>query len=983
MTISDQNLLTAVTAVALSVTSAISACAHWEDLEQDAQIATPRKPVEAPQPSDNPMLDVYETSPVHVHVDASGRVWRTLLPQIEEQDNAAAKAEVEKQFSLGKPALRHFRPLLFEPSGRAWFAYRYGTRVFGYDGQNWVERELDWTESAIDVPNNTLSDSSTSRLTGNCPSRGQYYTATSNRSTPHAAWLIGGKGIHRFAAGKWSSLRIVPENKIVMGRTGAGAIKLSVSSEDDSAVAYQWGNPYVYWYRNGSWERHQIGPDPPLSENQRSGHTQYGKMICLGTDRLIYYTRYRRPSVNYVDQLGVFKPDGRVKRVVEAIAKIKLLEEGRDAEAESVLIDSGALYQPFILELLSSDNQSGETQKSVRKEAYERITAAWENQDRSRDQFGPYSTGKIGGICNNDAGDVLISGQFGETRDPDFCGLLFRQRNGSWHQTPFPQSARIFAFGAFSGRRRNTVWVQPYSTGFPLEQVDLIEGRVINRHPVPGVGLRGIDRHGALYGFYINNIGFGPWASLRPTMLALRYRPDGRDNRQPLYGTSKKTTRRQPAILADGTIVATDDGGGVIRHDGRRWQTVMPVNRGQPHALLPARKANLVIADGIGPENMPAPNALGGQIRAARGHKYLTAIRDGFELSSGQASEMLPFLQSLIAEEFGPKPGVNQFSHRRRADPSLCADRAGNIWRLDSKQQVSIVIKGKWQDLTPRLVTFGMKQKWAGGAAFLSPVGSGKKVLISNLMSPRPGGISLFAEVIDGDVSLSKAPQVVGRRDFSFGSPNLSVRDSQGAMWAPGYRLTGNGGAYDDPGRVEAQLAWRIGDQGIDQTIENGGWAIHYDGPESTPAGIGDPGKVWLTDIRNGERHVSREFRIWQHGKIVQRLYVPAVPHSPFVISDRRGSVFVQTFFGLRHVYQSIDGRYHLGKVYKFPDIHGPWDGIGYSSKGDLLIHEFRYDNDGRNTPALVSHLWRIPWTNPVPQCDYEAPVEATRFAAQ
>lgn len=250
--------------------------------------------------------------PLHSGIDLvcvgpDGRVWYQCSPRLRSDPEVdEIKTHIESEFRRDSPQIHDVQLVLFEPGGRVWFYSRRKKVLLGYDGLEWITREL---EEDILVYTNCR-----------CLTRGALIQADGHRFAGGVAWFIAQRGVYHFDGETWSYQRFGQGEPEFIKR-----VKLSVSSDGRLAVAHVTRTRSFWLFRDGQWSEHQI-----LSDTE----TPYVTYLVAEDPQTIWYA---------------FHPGKMQRLTIDAKGKLSAAEESaaNDSTAFGSYVVAGvqALYQ--------------------------------------------------------------------------------------------------------------------------------------------------------------------------------------------------------------------------------------------------------------------------------------------------------------------------------------------------------------------------------------------------------------------------------------------------------------------------------------------------------------------------------------------------------------------------------------------------------------------------------------------------------------
>ncbi|HET6441528.1 MAG TPA: hypothetical protein VFH53_04050, partial [Phycisphaerae bacterium] len=365
------------------------------------------------------------------------------------------------------------------------------------------------------------------------------------------------------------------------------------------------------------------------------------------------------------------------------------------------------------------------------------------------------------------------------------------------------------------------------------------------------------------------------------------FKPGAPEDRQFLSGQTFSLGReRDNAVVArDGAVWAGLEDQGFSRFDGKVWQ---------PVKALAGKKSVLWVDFGRNGEVL---------LKTDTGYELLDAKGDSVGADEDLAALVVRCRARITAV----------FAHRHGVElTGIGVDKGGNIWLVE-RRRLRVLVGERWLEANQALCDAGMRSE---EVEYLTLLGDGSRVYVTDLGMVHDGGRSFFGEVQEGRLVFVPAPHTSERV--------LSVVDHEGAFWLPG-SVTISMGTSD---KTTAQLAQRLTEKGTVQEIKNAGWAYLCD----------KAGNVWLGHIGGGPRN---QFNIWRNGKIEATVSIPASGNyfnGP--ISDRLGSVYVWTESGLYHLMadSAAPAKYAVKTVWHPCGIEGKITGFAYSDLGYFVF---------------------------------------------
>jgi len=408
-------------------------------------------------------------------------------------------------------------------------------------------------------------------------------------------------------------------------------------------------------------------------------------------------------------------------------------------------------------------------------------------------------------------------------------------------------SLPINVAGPILDSKAKALWISTTTFPGPVRRLDLTSGQADAGDP---------DRHfGVVQAFNDKGhvfIGAQPHFLANSSAPIGLLRPEIADTRLSLKPRMEPLGWSEFIVGDDGVVWAMRKEQGLCQFDGREWKQV---HTPKQHVT-------------------PRLGGTGGVLIALTNRKFGLWHPGGFE-EADTLNELIKSNRALIAKAFPPSYTPIQ----RQLRFCISTDTGGNIWVIENGK-FSVLANGNWLDVEAALQRAGLTQ---GRIRYLTAVGDGSKIYISDLGLAHLQGRSFLAHLVDGNIEFTKAPHATAHA-----SSALCLRADDGALWI---------GCQDaEPrGNVTQILSYRpaiITHEGEENDGPSEGW----------PALIDRSGNVWLVE----KKHTPTDgLMIWRDGRIVQRLKMPGKVSADNLFSDRPGSVFVWTSQGLHHLVAS------------------------------------------------------------------------------
>ena len=215
-----------------------------------------------------------------VFVAPDGRIWyRDESPTERYPTVVDLKRMIAREFGQPTSRIDAIEPVLFEPSGRAWFSLRREDHpmLVCYDGNTWIDY-------AIADKMNSIS--------GEYSTNGRLNEGRANRFAGGAAWFITGGGVLCFDGQHWSYQKMQDKTEFAPGSSNwwyHDKVWLAVSPDGKAAIACNSVNKF-WIYREGQWIQRVIKERPEVDARRRVNE-EPSALVLSGTETGWYQTR--------------------------------------------------------------------------------------------------------------------------------------------------------------------------------------------------------------------------------------------------------------------------------------------------------------------------------------------------------------------------------------------------------------------------------------------------------------------------------------------------------------------------------------------------------------------------------------------------------------------------------------------------------------------------------------------------------------------
>jgi hypothetical protein len=803
-----------------------------------------------------------------VYQGPDDRLWYQLNGDSLGRSESQIRQSLAAEYRQPSPRISGAALALLEPSGRAWFYVNQAREVWGYDGQKWIERRA----------------SSGNYFFARCPTAGELPDNLANRSAGGKAWLRDLQGVHVFDGQSWSYSAICPRIPSIIGQ-----LRYAVSPSGKYAVAlppkqiqiptgYQ--NVALWSFADGKWQQ----VDSPWTNRP----TTVGS-FCVTDKGVLWYVAAGMLHSVSIDRSP---PERADQQLAELIRRLDADEFDKRQQAHDALAGREDDIRP---QLKAAQGGTQSAEMKWRLEALLKLHEAKRTNPALR--LLPGATKTIGqcrvqsvkSIFQDDAGRLYI---FAERITPanqaPLSGLaivdgeektaVYPLENQNEGLTSFPFSVR----GPILTPRRDALWLSSSTFPGPVRRIHLASNQVDDGAPDLHFGeIHAVEDRRRVF------IGSEPhfMATARSSVALLR--PDRPDLRPSLTARTEPIGWPAFVVADDGAVWAMRKDEGLSRFDGDEWKAVYKAGEHVSPTL--AGQGNVVLAQHRG--------------------GYALFRNDRF-VASGPLRELIKNHRDIFAAAFPPDFTPQQ----RQLRICIATDRGGHVWLVE-RQRLAVLVDGRWLEVEDSLKAAGSRD---GSVQFVSTVGDGSKVYLSDFGLAHLKGKSFLAEIEGGKLVVSAAPHATSSAYLGLG-----LRDRSGTLWLPSQKMEPRGGATT---QVTGHQTLRLGDGGLLGEPIDGMWPLLID----------RAGNVWLSELKSGRP--SNRFSLWRDGQVVQQLDVPGILRAHGLFADRAGSVYVWTTLGLQHlVSEKADaaGAFRLASTYALhlpapagEPVHSPLAGL-------------------------------------------------------
>lgn len=779
-----------------------------------------------------------------VYRGPDGRIWYQLSGDSLGRSDSQLKGLLEAEYRQTTPQIAGASLALLESNGRAWFYNNDATVLWGYDGEHWIEHRA--------FPG--------ARFLGRCPTAGELEDNLVNRAAGGKAFFRDLQGVHVFDGKNWSyrgiATRVPTQNgqiRYAVSPSGNYAVALPPKIENQRPnIAFL--NLELWTLKEGQWQE----AESPWADKPGS----IGPFIITDSG-VLWYIWYQ----------GAYNVGGRLRWLSlappadaspsERVARLIAMLDDNAFEIRQQATDELVILEQDVGPQLEAARKVAKASAEVRTriDGILRLRKArLASDDATIDAFGSTigqcRVQRPKSVFQDAAGGRYVFAEaVSQGESEPRMGLAVVTADRKSRVYPLDNldagvlSLPINVPGPVLDSATKSLWISTPTFPGPVRRLDLVSGTADAGDP---------DRHfGVVQAFNDNGhlfIGGQPHflASSRASIGLLR--PEVADTRLSLTPRMEPLGWSEFIVGDDGVVWAMRKEQGLCQFDGREWK------------LVHTPKQNVT----------PRLGGTGGVLIALTNRKFGLWHPGGFE-EADTLNELIKANRALIAKAFPPSYTPIQ----RQLRFCISTDTSGNIWVIENGK-FSVLANDSWLDVAGALQRVGLTQ---GRIRYLSAVGDGSKIYISDLGLAHLQGRSFLARLVDGNIEFTPAPHATAS-----GGSTLCLRTDDGALWIPCQDAEARG-------NITQVLSYRPA------IVTHEG--EKNDGPrEGWPALIDRSGNVWLVE----KKHTPTDgLMIWRDGRIVQRLKMPGKVIADNLFSDRPGSVFVWTSQGLHHLVVSED----------------------------------------------------------------------------
>jgi hypothetical protein len=778
------------------------------------------------------------------------------------------RAALETEYRQASPQIAGAAIALLEPQGRAWFYVNEGQELWGYDGKAWIERKA----------------SLGSIFRGRCPTRGELPENYANRSAGGKAWFRDSQGIHVFDGQSWNYSYLCPRLD-----SQDGQLRFAVSPNGRFAVALPpkitqrptgFQNVELWTLADGKW---QYAETPWIDSPGTAGP------FCVTDKGVLWYVW----TGGVLRRLALTRlPGDSVQEQVTALVG-RLDDDQFDTrqQATDALIELEEYIEP---QLQAARAAARSSEARTRLDAVLRLR---QEHRETPDKIAPDSPGTRVGQCrvrnvkslfqDNDGRLFVFAEAITRGSQPPVTGVAIVEPGGQTKILPlenhnagvsyFPIAAR----GPIQTPAGDALWLSTSTFAGPVRRIDLTRKQVDERAADMRFGeVQAVADRGRVF------IGVEPNAlGLSKATVGL-FREQAAESRQVLVPRIEKIAWPEFEIASDGALWALRQGDGVARFDGERWQPLYK------------------------PEERLYPT-LAGQtnVMLCRYQEGYALFKDDQYVAHGPLRQLIADHRDTIAAAF--PPAHTSWQHQARL--CISTDSGGNIWLVE-RYRLAVLVDRAWLEADEPLKAAGA----AGGGRFVSTIGGGSKVYLSDMALAHQNGKSFFGQIVDGKIVLQEAPHGYASAYLSYG-----VRDPAGALWFPCATGESRGNNLT---QITGYSAARLGDEGVLSEVKG-----------AFPVLVDAAGNVWLVEMQHAG--FGKRLSIWREDKVAQELELPARPMPHGMFSDRPGSMYLRTTLGLHHLVADNEGRgnFAVKETYEL-QLPARWTGAVYSPRLGYII---------------------------------------------
>jgi hypothetical protein len=818
-----------------------------------------------------------------VCVGPDGRTWFSLDAALLDAGRAAAesvadfKNRLAREFAEKSPQVYGGDLALFEPGGRVWFFLPRQSLLLGYDGKTWIDHPLP-----------DVND----RVIGYCLTRGGCTAGRANRFARDTAWFICARGILRFDGKDWSH-QALSDNP----PPNSASVALAVSPDGKTVAACQTSTAVgvaTYWlHRNGQWTSCQATANDPRNPG---GNRRLASLALSDAETL--WLAYSNGQLECVS-LGAEEPPVDDPAVAELIGRLADDDFAVRQRATRELLARGSSIKPQLEKALEGQLDA---ERDFRLKL---ILQSFLPKPATPGRIPPSDFGGVQvtyarQLFQAPAGKVGVIAQ--NLRDADLrlgSGIAILEGDGR-AKVIFPKNVSFTGFNYLNenlpvfldeGRR---AWWPRNLAGEAVQLLDAESGEVLDSAPAPMFGgVQAVSAEGRIFLARTN-------AGSSGERIAV-YTPGAPEKRSLLKMNKLSTRYPQFALADDGAAWAIERevnptvrvggywGGKLVRFDGKAWRTLDFQPAQMVRSLTPGKGGVLLVQTSM-------------ESILYRGEKVV---------ASGDPVDLIEKHRELFRKSFGPDLPAFAHDPNSRQVGQVLADKGGNIWRLEEGGGLMVYANDRWQAAQDALVAAGSPD---GRAAFIVPLGDGRKIYVAERGGRLGGSGAYFGEVRDGKPRFSEAPKIEIRDNDA-----LKVRDAAGALWGISLLEASKGNSQE--------FIVRLDGEGVREKLEAAG----------TPRLVDAAGNLW---VEKNDAPAGCAYRLWRNGRWGREIAIPNVARNCRLVSDRPGSVFAWTNLGLQQLVADPPDYddYRPGPLYAIDDVAGEVGALACGKPGSVAI---------------------------------------------
>ncbi len=825
----------------------------------------------------------------HVVVGPDGRTWYQLESDPKDRPREEIRKSLEAEYRQANPQITGAALALLEPSGRAWFSANKGLELWGFDGKTWIERR---TEKGA-------------KFSGFCPTRGQLLDNLSNRFVGGRAWFRDEQGIHVFDGKAWHYRAIGPPNTAIPPKSaitpkpGAPAgntpfpnrdvtlntnvtelLRFAVSPNGKFAVALA---PKYAWQLGGLknpdvwfWK----DTNSVWQKRQFSWNDQQGAVgtFCIADDGAMWCVQSGQLRKFFLGNAGDI-----LDQLPKLLSDLDADDFAAREQAQTTLSAIAEQIQPQIAAALESTTASPEKKR--------RLTALQEQIREFKQgvgirpghgyQLGEFKAQIASSVFQDDAGKryVFSTSILDRLGKIDHGFLVIGLDGAATLCSIGPGEKAGYGGGSLNSPVKaalgDALWITHGPREWPFISRFDFKTQKITAY-VNDSAFHSIRAIDEKDRVYATSRNYNPLDD-RELVLGL-LSPDIPEGQGALPIT-RRTAEFSFLVAPDGVIWASDRSEGLLRHDGRQWEVVQSVSEGHMRPLLAG---------------------LAGYTLCLSGNDDYRLFRDKRLVASGPIKRLIATNREHFLAAFPV-----MFTPVQRGKPLwIASDSSRNIW-LGNGHTVDVFCRYEWLATEDACRAAQITTNGAG-TKMVTAVGYGNQVYFN----------SVLANVANDRVQIAQAPAATDSSNIPLG-----IRDQQGGLWLPSHR--GSTGRYSP----ENFCTTHLNDQGLSRELPVSAWPVLLDRGNN----------LWLAQM--GQSSASNHFWICRDDAVVQELEIPGSDAHHFIFSDKPGSVFVRTKWGLHHLLADQEGQFQLDDTYVMPSVEAFSLPMAYSEHVGIVFH--------------------------------------------